>query len=82
MIDIWYGDHQRFGHLGRPQRWANVLGRVADCDRIHAFTYTLNQTLRLHCGRGYPQLMMGERVTGNRLCDTMQFVAKRDCFSS
>ena len=28
MIDIWYGDEQRFGHLGVPQRWVNVLGRV------------------------------------------------------
>ena len=42
MIDVWYGDHQRFGHLGRPQRWVNVLGRVGDCDRVQRFTCSLN----------------------------------------
>lgn len=34
MIEIWYGDEQHFGHLGVPQRWINVLGRVdAECIR-------------------------------------------------
>ncbi|MCP5114842.1 MAG: hypothetical protein GY953_28770, partial [bacterium] len=28
-IDIWYGAQQRFGHLGRPQRWINILGAVS-----------------------------------------------------
>jgi hypothetical protein len=27
-IDFWYGRRQAFGHLGRPQRWVNVLGTV------------------------------------------------------
>ncbi|MCI0537333.1 MAG: hypothetical protein L0Z50_19125 [Verrucomicrobiales bacterium] len=27
-IEIWYGNRQRFGHLGEPQRWVNVLGSV------------------------------------------------------
>lgn len=28
-IDLWHDLPLRFGHLGRPQRWINVLGRVA-----------------------------------------------------
>ncbi|MFC1715875.1 hypothetical protein ACFL6S_19555 [Candidatus Poribacteria bacterium] len=41
MIDIWYGDEQRFGHLGLPQRWINVLGRV-DPRRVVDLQYTLD----------------------------------------
>ncbi|MFT5049651.1 MAG: hypothetical protein ACI8QZ_001044 [Chlamydiales bacterium] len=35
-IDFWYGqegggvNHQRFGHLGQPQNWINLLGNVSD----------------------------------------------------
>ena len=42
MIDIWYGDTQTFGHIGTPQRWVNILGRVAKFDRIAKLTYRLN----------------------------------------
>ncbi len=32
-IDVWYGDHQSFGHLGgHPQRWVNVLGHVSPAE--------------------------------------------------
>ncbi len=42
-FDIWYGDHQRFGHLGgHPQRWINVLGHVAAAGEIQTLTYRLN----------------------------------------
>jgi hypothetical protein len=41
MIDIWYGDEQRFGHLGLPQRWINVLGRV-DPDLALNLQYVLD----------------------------------------
>lgn len=41
MIEIWYGDEQRFGHLGVPQRWINVLGRV-DAERVQQLTYALD----------------------------------------
>ena len=27
LIDIWYGNIQRFGHIGIPQTWANILGQ-------------------------------------------------------
>lgn len=41
MIDIWYGDEQRFGHLGLPQRWINILGRV-DTKRVVNLEYVLD----------------------------------------
>ena len=28
-IRFWYGERQRFGHIGHPQRWVNVLGNAA-----------------------------------------------------
>jgi len=40
-VEIWYGDHQRFGHNGVPQRWVNVLGRVSPSDGV-TMTYSLN----------------------------------------
>jgi hypothetical protein len=42
-IDVWYGDTQRFGHLGNPQNWINILGNVSDSDgTINTLSYTLN----------------------------------------
>lgn len=41
-IDLWYGDKLRFGHLGHPQRWVNVLGHVSPGDEISSLTYSLN----------------------------------------
>ena len=42
QIDVWYGDTQRFGHVGNPQVWANILGNVSDSDGISSLTYSLN----------------------------------------
>ena len=42
QFDIWYGTHQRFGHLGVPQRWINILGNVSDPDGIDWLSYSLN----------------------------------------
>ncbi len=42
QIDIWFGDNQKFGHLGNPQRWVNILGNVSDPDGISSLTYKLN----------------------------------------
>ncbi len=41
-IEPWYGDRQVFGRLGTPQRWANVLGRVADSDGIGSLAYSID----------------------------------------
>lgn len=41
-IDIWYGRRQRFGHLGLPQPWLNLLGSVSPAARIARIEYSLN----------------------------------------
>ena len=41
-IHIWYGPIQRFGHLGRPQRWINVLGNIAADAKVEKASYSLN----------------------------------------
>lgn len=42
VIDVWYGDHQTFGHIGAPQRQVNVLGSISDPDGILRARYRLN----------------------------------------
>jgi Divergent InlB B-repeat domain len=42
IIDLWYGDYQRFGHAGLMQSWVNVLGNVSDPDGVVSLEYTLN----------------------------------------
>jgi hypothetical protein len=42
IIDVWYGDSQKFGHLGNPQNWVNILGNVSDPDGIKQINYSLN----------------------------------------
>ena len=41
-IDVWYGREQHFGQNGYPQRWINVLGRVAPGRDIASLGYSLN----------------------------------------
>ncbi|NND32715.1 MAG: hypothetical protein HKN76_09005 [Saprospiraceae bacterium] len=41
-IDIWYGRHQRFGHLGISQRWINIVGNVSSKDSVTECFYILN----------------------------------------
>jgi hypothetical protein len=40
-IDIWYGTEQNFGP-GRPQFWANILGKVQNPDQVTSLRYALN----------------------------------------
>jgi len=40
LITFWYGSVQRFGHLGEPQRWVNVLGNIAA--PVRTATYAIN----------------------------------------
>jgi hypothetical protein len=42
IIEVWYGDSQKFGHLGNPQNWVNILGNVSDPDGIKQINYSLN----------------------------------------
>jgi hypothetical protein len=41
-INVWYGQTQHFGTMGRPQIWVNLLGNVSDPDGISDLSYTLN----------------------------------------
>jgi hypothetical protein len=41
-INVWYGSRQRFGQLGIPQRWVNVLGSVSNPEAVAKLTYSLN----------------------------------------
>ncbi len=52
VIDVWYGSHQVFGHLGSPQRWVNILGNVSDADAFASVTYSLNGGPELPLSRG------------------------------
>jgi hypothetical protein len=42
LVDVWYTLEQRFGHIGNPQRWVNILGNASDTDGIASLTYSLN----------------------------------------
>jgi hypothetical protein len=41
-IRVWYGPEQRFGHLGEPQRWVNVLGNVGGAGSLETLAFELN----------------------------------------
>ncbi|HEX7628175.1 MAG TPA: immunoglobulin domain-containing protein, partial [Candidatus Methanoperedens sp.] len=41
-IALWYGNSQRFGQLGVPQLWVNILGNVNDPSGIKSLNYSLN----------------------------------------
>jgi len=42
VIDVWYGYEQHFGHLGNPQKWINILGRVYSPNEVISLHYSLN----------------------------------------
>ncbi len=41
-IQFWYGPQQRFGHLGKPQRWINVLGAVLSPGALKKLEFQLD----------------------------------------
>ncbi len=49
-IELWQGRCQRFGHLGTPQRWVNLLGTV----RADGGSQPMRLTCRLNCGHAEP----------------------------
>ncbi|MEM1136321.1 MAG: hypothetical protein AAGI07_10830 [Bacteroidota bacterium] len=44
-INIWYGDEQTFGQIGRAQDWINILGNVARNQEWEKVTYLLNANI-------------------------------------
>jgi len=59
VIDVWYGSHQVFGHIGNPQEWVDVLGNASDPDGIDSLVYSLNggPVLPLSVGPDNPRLV-------------------------
>lgn len=43
VINIWYGTHQKFGQIGVPQRWVNILGNVSEPGVIRSLKFSLNE---------------------------------------
>jgi hypothetical protein len=41
-INVWHGSRQRFGNIGLPQRWINILGSVEPAETIARIEYSLN----------------------------------------
>lgn len=41
-FEVWYGDTYKFGHLGNPQEWVNIMGNVSDPAGMKSLTYKLN----------------------------------------
>jgi uncharacterized repeat protein (TIGR02543 family) len=68
-IEVWYGLDQRFGHLGNPQRWVNILGNVSDPDGVASLTYSLN---------GAEELELSIGPNGDRLVATGDFNVEID----
>jgi hypothetical protein len=67
QIDIWYGTEQSFGHTGKPQDYANVLGNVSGPYSITTLKYSLN---------GEPNVALSIGPDGKRLVSSGDF--KRD----
>ena len=69
VVHVWYGANQTFGAHGRPQRWVNILGDVADPAGMSKLTYTVDD------GKSQP-LSMGENPF--RLVEPGEFNAEID----
>lgn len=41
-IDVWYGTDQKFGSIGQPQRWINILGSIGKPSEGTKLLYLLN----------------------------------------
>ncbi|MCL7414070.1 MAG: DUF1349 domain-containing protein, partial [ANME-2 cluster archaeon] len=42
VITVWYGNSQKFGQKGNPQKWVNILGNTYDPSGIASLNYSLN----------------------------------------
>lgn len=51
-IDVWHGPRQRFGHLGMPQPFVNILGAVSPAERIAEISFVLNGGDRRFVSKG------------------------------
>jgi hypothetical protein len=60
-IDVWYGDRQRFGDLGVPQPYVNVLGNVYDPDGVASLSYRVNGGASRPLSQGPDDRRLAER---------------------
>ncbi len=66
VIDVWYGDTQRFGDIGVPQPHVNILGNASDPQGVSSLSYRLN---------GGPSVALSLGPDGRRLADPGDFNA-------
>jgi hypothetical protein len=45
-IELWYGEHQKFGYKGNPQNVINILGSVTNRDSLIVLFFNLNNGVR------------------------------------
>jgi regulation of enolase protein 1 (concanavalin A-like superfamily) len=57
-IEVWYGTSKSFGHIGKPQDYANILGNVSGPYSITSLEYSLN---------GEPNVALSIGPDGKRL---------------
>jgi hypothetical protein len=63
-IQVWHGDIQHFGDMGRAQRWVNVLGNVIGAREGDKLSYSLD-------GQSFHDLTLGGDL--HRLAETGDF---------
>ena len=51
-INVWYGSPQKFGQIGVPQRWVNILGNVSSTNSIFSLKCSLNGGIDVHLSWG------------------------------
>lgn len=66
-LEFWYGKQQRYGHVGKPQRWINLLGTAHDAVSL---VYKLNDADPVALSLGPDTL---------RLAETGDFNAEISC---
>ncbi len=64
IIEVWDGNDQQFGHLGKPQDYINILGDVSGPYSISSLKYSLN---------GEPNISLSMGPDGRRLKSTGDF---------
>jgi hypothetical protein len=69
-LEFWYSNRQRFGHLGHPQRWINILGTAHGATSL---TYQLNDAEPTTLSLGSDTLRLAKPGDFNAeiLCDNL-----------
>src|SRR5659263_21366 len=57
-ITLWYGKSQKFGQIGVPQKWINILGNVRSGSGIATLNYSLNNAIAANLSIGTQSLRL------------------------